>query len=276
MEKWYQLPPEQVAETLGTNLAGGLSKKEAASRLERTAVYHIPRMPFSEAVGAVLTDLSTILLIVTVLLAAAFDLQKEAIGIAVVLMVSLSLQVAVLMVSHRILEGLGEYSVPQSRVVRGGKVYLIDSRRVVRGDIVLLTAGDIVPADLRLLGAEDFRVVESRVTGEGTVVLKNPSVVPRAGALPKLQDNMVFATDTVVSGRARAVAVRCGQDTLYCTQNGPMTLTSHGRLAFLDEIRQFCRKWGLCMVAAAFVITLLTAVFAGGSPSHRRLFRGLR
>ncbi len=115
--------------------------------------------------------------------------------------------------AHQAMRALQKLSAPKAEVLRDGRAREIASREVVPGDIVLLTSGARVPADLRLTDARHLEVDESMLTGESTTVRKDAHAVIEGTPVAGDQINMAFLGTIVARGRARGVAVRTGPAT---------------------------------------------------------------
>lgn len=97
----------------------------------------------------------------------------------------------------------------QCKVYREGKIRVIDNERLVPGDIVLLEAGDVVPADMRIIESEGFQTNESALTGESVPIQKGEKPLPADTDLAE-RINMAYGSTPVVSGRAKGVVVSTG------------------------------------------------------------------
>lgn len=111
------------------------------------------------------------------------------------------------------LEVLSTLTAPRAAVLRDGVKQVIPGAAVVPGDIVLLSAGDIVPADLRLLSSVELYAEESTLTGESVPVLKSAASVANAAAQPAEQTCMLFSGTGVAAGRGVGLAVATGMET---------------------------------------------------------------
>ena len=114
--------------------------------------------------------------------------------------------------AQRALEALRKMSAPQARVVRGGKELRLDSDQIVPGDVVHLEAGDLVPADARLLESAGLKADESAMTGESLPVEKEAG----GGLAPETalgdRRNMVIGSTVITAGRATALVTATGMD----------------------------------------------------------------
>ena len=115
--------------------------------------------------------------------------------------------------SEKAMDALKNMTKPYCTVIRQGKTSKIKSEELVLGDIVLLEAGDIVPADLRLLETTSLKIEESALTGESVPVEKDASVVLGEDTLLGDRINMAFMGSVVSYGRGMGVVVACGMDT---------------------------------------------------------------
>lgn len=102
--------------------------------------------------------------------------------------------------AEKAIDALKKLSAPKARVRRGGQVGVVDASELVPGDILLLKAGDIVPADGRLLLENGMKTDESALTGESVPVPKNAEQLASQGAPPAECTNMAYAGTSVVAG----------------------------------------------------------------------------
>lgn len=111
------------------------------------------------------------------------------------------------------LKALQEMSSPSAKVIRGGQEKLIHSDEVVVGDIVVMEAGDLVPADIRLLSSNSLQVQEASLTGESVPVEKQADAVVASDAVLGDRINMVYASGTVTYGRGKGIVSEVGMQT---------------------------------------------------------------
>ena len=158
------------------------------------------------------------------------------------------------------LDSIKSVSHPKVQVLRDGIVKTITADNLVRGDIILLSEGDYISVDARLIESNELRINESVLTGEEVPVEKEASVILEDIISFENRKNMVFAGTTVVHGTAKAVVVA----TAYETENGKTILMSEqiGEKqlpieAELDLIGKFVNISVLVVCALVFVISLL-------------------
>ncbi|KAF8266598.1 Ca-transporting ATPase [Lactarius quietus] len=117
--------------------------------------------------------------------------------------------------AEKAIDALMQYSPDEANVLRSGKVNRINASKIVPGDIVVVSVGDKIPADCRLLSvsSSSFRVDQAILTGESVSVSKSLDVIPDIKAVKQDMTNMLFTGTTVVNGSARAIVVLTGQNT---------------------------------------------------------------
>ena len=115
--------------------------------------------------------------------------------------------------AEKALEELKKMSSPVAKVKRNGKVTNVKTEEIVPGDIIILEAGNYVPADARLINSFNLKVEESALTGENLPVLKNADIILDSKTSIADTVNMVFSTTVVVGGHAEAIVTDIGMNT---------------------------------------------------------------
>jgi Ca2+-transporting ATPase len=207
---------ERLAEIWDTDPIAGLGEDESAKRLDRHGPNEIPREGLVSGWRILLSQLRNVLvliLFVAIALSLLLGHAVEAVVIAVIAVVSILLGFTQEYRAERALEALRRLAAPGATVVRGGRVRDIPAREVVPGDVMILSTGDVVPADGRLVEAASLQTDEAALTGESLPVGKQTDPLP-SDAIP-LGDrtNMVFASCAVTCGRGRAIVVATGTGT---------------------------------------------------------------
>ncbi|RLE77329.1 MAG: ATPase [Thermoprotei archaeon] len=217
MPSWHALSPSEVAELLKTNPERGLSREEAKKRLERYGPNEIPEERRHVALQVLLGQVKSLLVLLLVFAVAAsvaIGELADATAIAVILVLNIALGFVQEYRAERAIELLKKLAVPKARVVRDGVEVEVPSTEVVPGDVIVVRAGDRVPADARLVEAANLRVDEAVLTGESEPVEKVVDPLPEDAPLPERR-NMLFMGTTVTYGRGRAVVVATGLRTEF-------------------------------------------------------------
>ncbi len=217
---YINLPQEQVAFELQTDLEAGLTASEAQSRLSRYGPNLIKRLRQSPWYFKLLRNLFSffaILLWVAALLCFVPGVDLPHLGIAILTVVLVNGIFAFLQEhkSDRVIETLQALMAQKCRVMRDAMLREIDASELVPGDVIALEEGDLVPADARLFEAFEVEVDNSSLTGESSPARRYKSDQPNLIAGKSLWielPNIVFAGTSLVRGRARAVVFGTGMN----------------------------------------------------------------
>ncbi len=211
----WALPPEEVLARLETRPAG-LDSIEQVRRFGRTGPNRLPDKPARSAWAVLLAQLKgflNLLLLVAAVLAWAVGDLKDALMIGAVTVFNAVLGFVQEHRAERALSALKHMVAFRARVRRDGRVVEVAAESLVPGDIVLLEAGDRVPADGRFFLTQSFEVDESGLTGESLPVRKRAeSTLPPATALAE-RTNVAFMNSVVTRGRAEMVVSATGRST---------------------------------------------------------------
>ena len=161
--------------------------------------------------------------------------------------------------STRAVEQLQKLVKTTTDVLRDGKQIEVPLEEVVPGDIVVLAAGSLIPADIRLLSAKDFFVTQSALTGESMPVEKSAEL-PAAGKTPLESPNACFMGTNVLSGSARGVVLTTGAHTFFGALSQKM-LSKRELTSFEKGIKSFTWlmiRFMIVMVSLTFLINGLT------------------
>jgi len=168
--------------------------------------------------------------------------------------------------AQRSLEALKKIAALHATVLRDGQKAIVDAIELVPGDILVLSAGDKVPADARLLESVQLKVEESALTGESVPAEKESTVIAENVQLGE-QRNMLFSTTSVVTGNCLAVVVGTGMD----TEIGKISALIAGAVDEMTPLQQRLHTFGkrlggvillICLVV--FCLLTLQAFFKGG------------
>jgi Ca2+-transporting ATPase len=205
-EAWYARPAEALADELLTDLNVGLTIDEAARRRTREGPNALPEAPPPSLLKLFLSQFSSLLVWVLIGAAVVSGLLEDWIDASAILAIVFLNGVLGFVQEFRAdrsLAALRKMSVATARVIREGTLQSIPARELVRGDVIVLEAGDRIPADSRLLYATNFQSQEASLTGESTPVQKQAELLDAAETPLADQRNMIFMGTVAVSGKAR-------------------------------------------------------------------------
>ena len=212
----YQMNEDQVCTTYQTDCIKGLSEDEVAKRQKLFGANILPEKGPDSWLKIFARQFQNPL--IYILLAAAliiFFVHPDA-GDAFIITGILLFNALIGTIQEgrtsRILASLKKFIISDCVVIRDGGTQVIDSARLVPGDVVLLQEGQRVPADMRLVVANNFHVDEAILTGESLDVLKDCSPIPESVPIME-QRAMVFKGTYVLTGSAKGIVVAIGQQT---------------------------------------------------------------
>lgn len=168
------------------------------------------------------------------------------------------------------LESLKKLSVPNAKIIRDGIKVTVLSRDIVPGDIVILEAGDYVPADGRVIESQNLKVVEGMLTGEAEPVLKHEDLIHKEVELGN-QKNMVFSGSMVVYGRGLYVVTKTSMDTEMGKIAGLLENAESKQTPLQVKLDEFSKKLGVWIVALAALIFAIE-VLRGGDVVNSFMF----
>lgn len=219
---WHSSSVEEIAKNLKTNINIGLSDDEAQKRFERYGPNNLKEKK-KESIFVKFIKQFNDFMIITLIIAAIISavvskLNGEADYIDSIIIVAIVIFNAIMGLvqeqkAEKSLEALKKMSAPNAKVRRNGRVQEIDATLVVQGDIVILEAGNYVPADCRLINSYNLKIEESALTGETIPSLKDSSKILKENTAMGDLCNMVFATTIVVNGHGEAIVVETGMNT---------------------------------------------------------------
>jgi Ca2+-transporting ATPase len=214
--EWYQIETEKVFEKLKTS-STGITSADATERLKE---YGPNKLPEGKGVGALTiiihqftSPLIYILMVAAVITAFLGDYIDTGVIVGILIINAIVGFIQEYKAESSV-KALKNMVVAKARVLRDGKENEIASEDIVPGDIVFLTSGAKVPADLRLIDVTELRVDESTLTGESVPVEKTVDLIQEEHLTPGDQTNIAFMGTSVVNGRARGIVVETGSRTI--------------------------------------------------------------
>ncbi|MDO9211139.1 MAG: HAD-IC family P-type ATPase, partial [Deltaproteobacteria bacterium] len=214
---WHSMEVDKVLTEMDTDAHRGLTEEEAKNRLEK---YGYNELKKEEKVSPLtlffnqFKNILIIILLVAIGLSALIGGLVDAAIIAVIVSFCAVLGFIQEYRAERALDALKKMLSPTITVLRGGREADIPSKELVPGDIMLLEAGDKIPADARLVESHSLRCDEAPLTGESVPVSKN--IQPSSEEV-RVSDrkNMIFTGTTVTYGRGKAVVTSTGMNTEF-------------------------------------------------------------
>jgi P-type Mg2+ transporter len=211
------LPPNGALQIMGSN-AQGLSTDIAEGLLQkygRNEITQTRRLNFLQDILRRLNSPLVIQLLIIAIASAIIGEIKSAVIVSAMILLSVGLSYVLDRRSSRAVEALGRRVQSRAVVLRDGKENEVPLAELVPGDVVLLQAGSIIPADMRLLSARDFFVSQATLTGESMPVEKNADPSVNGGTALLDLGNACFQGSSVSSGTARGLVINTGSRTFF-------------------------------------------------------------
>lgn len=221
--KFYDVVANSVIEEVKTSAESGLTAAEASERLSQNGKNELDQgkkksifvkflEQFKDAMIIVLLCAAIISSIISIVEKQYYDLIDAGL-ILLIVIVNAIIGVTQEAKAEAALDALKNMNKPFCKVIRDGEMIKIKSEELVVGDLVVLEAGDIVPADIRLIEAMSLKVEESALTGESVPSEKDAEIVCDTDAPLGDRKNMVYSSGVVSYGRGKGVVVATGMGT---------------------------------------------------------------
>ncbi len=207
---------EDLVGELRTHAEQGLSSQEAANRLQAHGPNELTEKPRPGFFKLLLDQFNDFLVIILIVAAAVSLLLGEYIdSIAIMIIVALNAVVGVVQESkaEKAIAALRKMATPTVQVIREGHHFPIPARELVVGDLVVLEAGNYVPADMRLVESINLKVEEASLTGESVPVEKNAAIVLDREIPLGDRTNTVFMSTLITYGRGKGIVAGTGMNT---------------------------------------------------------------
>ena len=196
----------------------GLTPAEAEAVLDRVGPNELQAaagVSAWEILGAQFKNVLIVILLIATLLSAVLGHGTEAIAISAIVLLAVILGFVQEYRAERATDALRRMAAPTATVLRNGEECEVPARQIVPGDIILLRAGDRVPADARIVESVNLQIEEAALTGESMPVEKHAGALEDPGLALGDRRNMAFAGTAATYGRGRAVVTSTGMDTEF-------------------------------------------------------------
>lgn len=259
-EHWHHLSAQEVVDLLGTQPEHGLGAEMAEDRLHAHGPNRLTPPRKTSSLKRFLLQFHVPLVYLLLIAGITTLLVGHLLDASVILGVVLINAIVGFWQEHRAvatIEALATSLVSEAVVLRGGHRQRIASERLVPGDLVILSSGDRVPADIRLLNGFELQINESALTGESVPASKRPGQLPPETSIGD-RHNMAFASTLVTHGSAAGLVVDTGDDTEIGEINRLLQTTESLETPLLRRLSHFSN------VLLYIIVLLAVATFAIG------------
>jgi len=266
MDAWYAKSLEETAAGLGTDCRRGLTQEEAARRLEKYGPNVLSGEKGESLAKRLLGQLRDPMILVLLAAAGASLLSSggedwlDAAIILIIVAVNAVISISQENSAERALEALKKLSAPMARAVRDGKERRLEAAGLVPGDLICLEAGDLIPADARIVEAAACKADESAVTGESLPVDKAAGPGLAEGTPLAERHNMLIGSTVLTAGRCTAVVTATGMDSEVGRVAGLLLAQREGETPLQRKMGEVSRSLSflcVCVCAVMFGAGLL-------------------
>lgn len=253
--RWHALPSNEIARILDVELAG-LSAQDVNRQAARFGPNTLPKASRRNPLLRFLAQFNNTLIYVLLagaLAAALLDHMIDAAVIVAVVIVNAIIGYIQEGKAEQALEAIQQMIAPKASVIREGVRQTIPVSDIVPGDLVLIEAGDRVPADLRLLHARRLLIDEALLTGESVAAEKHDAVLPEETVLADRQ-NMAFSGTLVAAGQANGIVVATGVHTQIGRISTLIQSVEVMATPLLTQIDQFARRFTWFVLAGGVAL----------------------
>ncbi|MBT2571812.1 cation-transporting P-type ATPase [Planococcus sp. ISL-110] len=250
---WYGVDTADLPSLLETDADSGLSEEEAAKRQAEFGPNELPETKKDPALIKFFKHFNDVLIYVLLAAAVITLFLGHYIDTAVILMVVvINAIIGYIQQSkaEKALDSIRKMLSLKATTIRSSVRKEVPSTELVPGDIAVLAAGDRIPADIRILEADNLNVEESSLTGESTAVEKNSAVLPDDTGLGD-RLNMLFAGTTIASGSGTGIVVAIGADTELGKISSSMEEVDQLQTPLLKQTAAFGKVISLVIVISA-------------------------
>lgn len=254
-QKWHALETDQVVKDLSSNIKQGLTTQSIREREE----YGKNELPQKNRESAIIrffkhfNDILIYILFIAAVISALLGHYVDTIVIVIVALINALIGFFQENKAEKALEDIKSLLSPKATVIRNGERIDIEAVDLTIGDIVLLSPGDKVPADLRLLETNNLKIEESLLTGESVPSEKSDKVLAENTMLGD-RENMAFSSTTVSAGTGKGIVVGIGANTEIGKINEMISDIKPMTTPLLKQTAQFGKTISIVIVVIAIII----------------------
>lgn len=260
---WETLRKEEVLKKLETNKREGISQEEAKKRQEEYGKNKLKDKPkesiFMKFIKQFNDFMIIILIIASIVSAVISNIQGENDYIDSIIIIAIVVLNAIMGViqeakAEKSIEALQEMTPMKAKVIRNGITNEIHADEIVPGDVVILEAGNYVPADSRIIESFNLKIEESSLTGETEPVLKDANKICKPNIPLGDMNNMAFMASIVVNGHGKAIVTETGMNTKVGKIANMMIEDESPETPIQKKLGQVGKILGIVCLVICFVI----------------------
>lgn len=256
---WHGFEHNEILKALTTS-EKGLTDNEASKRLEKYGSNELiseKKESLWKLLFQQFQNIAVIILFIAAVISGFIGQAIESVAIIIIIILAAILGFFQEYQAGKAIDSLKKMAAPNATVIRDGIEKIINAKNIVKGDIFLLKAGDKIPADARLIEANNLKVDEAALTGESLPVEKYDVMLAKENIPTGDQKNMVFSGTTVTYGRGKAVVVTTGMNTEFGKIARLLQETETNQTPLQQNINSLTKWFGIFSIILAFLMSFL-------------------
>ena len=254
---WHSKPTNEIVSELGTNSSSGLSVIEAQKRINDFGFNEIKAKGKKKPIMVFLSQFNDFMIWILIVAAFISGIVVREIADAIVILIILIVNAVLGFIqefrAEKALEALREMAAPTALVIRNGKEEKINSKLLVPGDVIKLFAGDLVPADSRVIYEVNLLADEAILTGESVPVEKHSTVIKSENIPLGDRKNILFSGTNIVKGRCHAIVIETGSET-EIGKIASLVQTAEETTPLQKELKSVGKKIGIICIAVSVIV----------------------
>lgn len=262
-QDYYLLSKEEVIEKLNSS-KNGLSKEEALNRIKKYGKNTIDKKRSFSWIKILYEQFKSFLIIILILAAIiSFFMESKVDSIVIIAIIILNATIGFSQEyrANKAIEQLKKMFVPIATVIRNGRTIRVESEKIVPGDVLVLSAGDKIMADCRIIETSNLQVNEAPLTGESFPEEKSDERIESVTPLAE-RTNMVYFGTGVVSGSCKAIVVSTGNYTEIGKISELVQKVSAEKNPFKEKLDSFAMRVGIIVIMISIIMIGLL-IFSG-------------
>jgi Ca2+-transporting ATPase len=258
--RWHAMNASEVLAHFQVNIEHGLSSDAVSRQLTRDGYNEITeqaRHSILNIVARQFSDFMILILIVAAIISGIIGSPEDAIAILVIVLLNALIGATQEYRAEHAIAALKVMAAPEARVLRNGEELNVNAREIVVGDLTYLEAGNVVPADLRLIEVENLEIEEAALTGESLAVSKISEALPDPDVPLGDRFNMAYKGTQVSRGRALGVTVAVGMATELGNIASLLQQQRSIKTPLQKRLARFGRRLALIVLAICVLIFLV-------------------
>jgi P-type Ca2+ transporter type 2C len=267
---WHAMESVDVLHELDTNVSEGLTEQQIEKRLKEYGFNELKKEERASALTLFVNQFKNALIIILLIAVVLSFMVGEAVDSIFILVIVIFCAVLGFIQEYRAeraLDALKKMLSPAITVLRGGKEEEAPSKELVPGDILIIEAGDKIPADARLIEIHSMRCDEASLTGESLPVGKISDTLPEKTVIAD-RKNMIFAGTTILHGRGKAIVTTTGMNTEFGSIAQEMMAVESEKTPLEKRTAEIGKWLGIASLVICFLVagfSVVREMYSGGT-----------